>query len=293
MNKYLIFKWGTSLMLFYDLPRFSEDLDFSLLNGFDKVEINNRLNRVINSLWFKIQDYENKKELSIWKKCYYNINWEQFELKLEISNRKFNTPIKYSKEILFVWNTNIEINLLDVSQNFSHKLCAFFDRNRSRDTVDIYYYLRNNSEIDEDILKERLKMNIQETLEYYIKVISDIENRKSYISEIKDLVNNDDILSSWYYLDITKKIIYNTTVNPFSINDLREIYNNIITTKEHLIQLNKSFYIIKKENWFLNYFSKENSIIWIINFSDNLLIYETDNIEELINFINENQLLFI
>lgn len=294
LKEFLVFKWGTSLMLFYGLPRFSEDLDFSLVDWYDKELISLKTNHILKSLWFRIEKYINNKENSVGKKCYYNIDWEEFELKLEISNRTFNTPLRYTSELLNINNRSIPINLLELSQNFAHKICAFFDRNRWRDTVDIYYYLKNDSPIDKDIIYERLWDSIDNILNEYISVISKIENRKRYIWEIDDLINWNEILISGYYLDWSIEKIYNYWMNIslFSNEELDNIYHNILDN-DHLYQLNGIFYVIQNNNWFIKYFENSDSYYWIINFSDNKLLFETSNIDDLINFIKDNQLLFI
>lgn len=292
LSKYLIFKGGTSMMLFYWLRRFSEDLDFSLLPWFDKNEINQRINRIISELWFRVEKYENTKHLSVWKTCYYEIDGVEYELKLEISNREYTTPLRWVIESIIYWNKRVSINLLDISHNFAHKLCAFFDRWRWRDTVDVFHYLQHNSPIESSIIIERLWMTVDEAFESYIATISNIENRKWYIREIASLINNDEILISWYYLDMSINMIMNWWYNVvlFSDDDIVKITDRL--NNVDISQIWKSFYVVKNTNWFSWYF-QEAKYFWIMDFNLSRIIFESDNIFDIQDFIKSNQSLFI
>jgi predicted nucleotidyltransferase component of viral defense system len=80
------FKGGTALMFFYDLPRFSVDLDFNLLNINKEEWVYGRIREIV-SKHGNIHD-EAKKFFGIVSVLDYGVG--ERKLKVEISNRSFN-----------------------------------------------------------------------------------------------------------------------------------------------------------------------------------------------------------
>ncbi|MBS4012781.1 MAG: nucleotidyl transferase AbiEii/AbiGii toxin family protein [Bacteroidetes bacterium] len=176
------FKGGTAQMLFYNLPRFSVDLDFNLL---DKTESDVVFKKVRNilSAYGKIKD-EAQKHYGLLLVLNYGV--DNRNLKLEISNREYNDRYQNLNYL------GIMMKVMHAEDMFAHKLCALTDRKSiaSRDVFDIYYFLKDNIKINGEIIKQRTNMGLSEYIEYCIKTIKQIK-KTSMLQGIGELVDED------------------------------------------------------------------------------------------------------
>jgi len=119
LSNLLGFKGGTALMFFFDLPRFSVDLDFNLID-ISKEEIVYDKVRKILLKYGTIYD-EAKKFYGPIIVLDYGIG--ERKLKVEISNRLFDNHYEV-KNLL-----GINMKVMIRQDMFAHKLCALMDRN--------------------------------------------------------------------------------------------------------------------------------------------------------------------
>lgn len=166
----LAFKGGTAAMLFYDLPRFSVDLDFNLIN----IKNLNKVYKKINDI---LSNYGSIKDKAI---KYYgailvlDYGTEERNLKVEISTRKF--PDSYiTKNYLGIY-----MKILSEEDMFSHKLCALTDRSviANRDIFDCRFFMQKRTAINQDIIESRMAMSYKEYLNYCINKLSKKTNKK-------------------------------------------------------------------------------------------------------------------
>ena len=152
LSQLLAFKGGTSLMMFYNLSRFSTDLDFNLLDASKMEYVYNELHNLL--LKFGTIDDEAMK--------FYGpilvLNYGKGErmLKVEVSNREY--PNHY--EIRSLLGTDIRV--MTLSDMFAHKLCALGERITPRDIYDIWFFLQNRTEINAEIVQLRTGMSVSE-----------------------------------------------------------------------------------------------------------------------------------
>lgn len=154
LSQYLAFKGGTALMFFYDLGRFSVDLDFNLLDKEQQHKVYEKL-LVIAKRYGTIKDMQEK---------YYGpiivLDYGKGEnnLKIEVSNREYDNHYEM-KNLL-----GINIRVLELSDMFAHKLCALLDRKgmTGRDVYDCYFFLTHNVSINKGIVEERMQMPFRE-----------------------------------------------------------------------------------------------------------------------------------
>ena len=152
LSRFLAFKGGTSLMLFHGLTRFSTDLDFNLLDN-SKTEYVYRELRTLLLRFGTIDDEAMK---------YYGpilvLNYGKGErmLKVEVSNREY--PNHY--EIRSLLGTDIRV--MTLPDMFAHKLCALGERITPRDIYDVWFFLQNRTEINEDIVRIRTNKSVSE-----------------------------------------------------------------------------------------------------------------------------------
>lgn len=139
------FKGGTAAMMFYGLPRFSVDLDFDLLNPDLENKILTDLPKVLQKIGI-IQEVTKKKYTLLSILSYQK---GQRLIKIEISRRPVSND-QYEK-MNFLGVPMLVVKQPDM---IASKLSALLTRKKfaSRDVFDIWYFLKNNWEINEDIL---------------------------------------------------------------------------------------------------------------------------------------------
>ena len=148
----LAFKGGTSLMFFHNLGRFSTDLDFNLLVP-DKLDIVYDRVRAILTRFGTVDD-EAKKNYGL--VIVLNYGKGERMLKVEISTREY--PNHY--ETLSLAGTDIRV--MTMPDMFAHKLCAMGERLSPRDIYDVWFFLQNHTEINEEIVRQRTGKSVSE-----------------------------------------------------------------------------------------------------------------------------------
>ena len=152
LSRLLAFKGGTSLMLFHNLTRFSTDLDFNLLNPSQADKVYQRLHQLL--LRFGTIDDEANK--------FYGpllvLNYGKGErmLKVEVSSLEY--PNHY--EVRTLLGTSIRV--MTMPDMFAHKLCALSERITPRDIYDVWFFLQQRTEINEEIVRLRTGKSVAE-----------------------------------------------------------------------------------------------------------------------------------
>ncbi|HBG23501.1 MAG: hypothetical protein A2266_03880 [Bacteroidetes bacterium RIFOXYA12_FULL_40_10] len=151
------FKGGTALMFFYDLPRFSVDLDFNLLDVKKEKEVYEKVRKILLK-YGKIFDEAMKFNGPIMVLDY---GVGERKLKVEISNRQWDNHYEL-KNLL-----GIHMKVMVAPDMFAHKLCALLDRREvtNRDIFDIWFFLQKQTPLNKKIIEVRTEMS----LEGYIK----------------------------------------------------------------------------------------------------------------------------
>ncbi|MBU0489953.1 MAG: nucleotidyl transferase AbiEii/AbiGii toxin family protein [Bacteroidetes bacterium] len=182
LANHLGFKGDTALMLFYDLPRFSVDLDFNLTVKENGDLVYESLRKIVLK-YGRIKD-EAKKHFGsiIVLDCGENTR----NLKIEVSNRMFEDTYEI-KDFL-----GIKMKVMIKPDMFAHKLCALLDRRviANRDIFDCYYFLESRTPINKNIVETRMSTDI---LNYFDQCVSRIEKvpQNRILSGIGDLVDED------------------------------------------------------------------------------------------------------
>jgi predicted nucleotidyltransferase component of viral defense system len=177
----LAFKGGTCLYFFYALPRFSTDLDFSLLSGVEEVVFDPDILRQIFANYVTVREYSDKRFTWFWLG-----NYEKGlqNIKIEVSKRNF--PDQYAlKDFL-----GITVRTLDLATMFAHKLCAVTDRRQmvNRDLYDTWWLLKRLAPIREEIVRERTGKNLSEYLGFLLKYIESNIDKRHIVSGLGELL---------------------------------------------------------------------------------------------------------
>lgn len=181
LANFLGFKGDTALMFFYDLPRFSVDLDFNLIDG--KEDIVYEKVRKILLKYGKIVD-EAKKFYGIILVLDYAFG--ERKLKVEISNHNFDNHYEL-KNLL-----GINMKLLTLQDMFSHKLCALLDRNvvTNRDIFDCWFFMQKQVPINKTIVEGRMNMPLAIYLQKCIEQLESMSD-KGLMNGLGELMDND------------------------------------------------------------------------------------------------------
>lgn len=182
LANYLGFKGGTALMFFYDLPRFSIDLDFNLL-AIEKEDLVFNAIRKILRKYGKIYD-EAVKYFGPLIVLDYDL--DERKLKVEISNRVFND----SYEIKNLLGINVKVMVQE--DMFAHKLCALLDRNgmANRDLFDCWFFMQRQTPVNKQIVESRMEMSLSEYLQTCIEHLEGIGD-KGLLQGMGDLMDNN------------------------------------------------------------------------------------------------------
>lgn len=129
------FKGGTALMFFYDLPRFSVDLDFNLLCG-DK---ENLVYTKIRNIILKYGSIFDEAKKFYGPIVVLDYGFGERKLKIEISNRIFDNHYEVKNFL------GINVKVMTPADMLSHKLCALLDRDTlaNRDIFDSWFLCKS------------------------------------------------------------------------------------------------------------------------------------------------------
>ena len=185
VGPFLGFKGGTAAFLFYDLNRFSVDLDFDLLDATKEDQVFNRVKEILES-------YGTLKEAEMKRfNLFYLLSYEEKvagaqNVKVEINRRDFGSKYGVKSYI------GIPMKVMIKEDMVAHKLCAMYERigKTNRDIFDVYFFLKDNWPVNKQIVEKKSGRSSLET-----KKRSDIGIGK-YV--LKDSDKNIFVCSSVY-----------------------------------------------------------------------------------------------
>lgn len=164
------FKGGTAAYLFYNLPRFSVDLDFDLLDESKKDLILNKLKIILSERGEILEAREKRYTLFFLLRYQFGTR----NLKVEISKRK---PVKKYSPKSFM---GISILVGEKEGALSGKLSAFLTRKvfAARDAFDLWFFLQNNWQIDAADLKDQIGLTPKEAWQKALEKTQKISKRQ-------------------------------------------------------------------------------------------------------------------
>lgn len=176
------FKGGTALMFFYDLPRFSVDLDFNLLDPAKEKTAYEKVRKILLK-YGKIFD-EAMKFYGPIIVLDYGIG--ERKLKVEISNRQWNNHYEI-KNLL-----GINMRVMVTPDMFAHKLCALLDRSEvtNRDIFDCWFFMQKQTSINKEIVETRMEMPLPSYIQKCIDHLESMSDR-GMLNGLGELMNED------------------------------------------------------------------------------------------------------
>ena len=163
------FKGGTALMFFYQLPRFSVDLDFNLLDISKQEEAFSRVRDILLK-YGKIHDEAIKFYGPLLVLDY---GAGERKLKVEISNRQYDNHYEWRNLL------GLDIHVMTEFDMFAHKLCALLDRTETtnRDIFDCWFFLNRRTPINRQIVEKRMETSLENYLQSCIESLQQMPNR--------------------------------------------------------------------------------------------------------------------
>ena len=176
------FKGGTALMFFYDLPRFSIDLDFNLFDPAKEKMVYEKVRKILLK-YGRIFDEAMKLYGPI---IVLDYGVGERKLKVEIFNRQWDNHYEM-KNLL-----GINMQVMVAPDMFAHKLCALLDRREvtNRDIFDSWFFMQKQTSINKEIVEIRMGMPLAD---YIQKCIDHLEsmNVRSILNGLGELMDED------------------------------------------------------------------------------------------------------
>jgi len=142
----IAFKGGTALKLFYDLPRYSEDVDYDSLPGVSARELMKSLRELFKKRRWEITD-EAVKYFTVLLELRFAGPERHFRVKIEISTREKEL------ETTILSFRGVPILTLEPSFLMTEKLLTFVDRQAGRDIFDAWFILQHEFPLKESLIR--------------------------------------------------------------------------------------------------------------------------------------------
>lgn len=144
-GSHLAFKGGTALKLFYDLPRYSEDIDYDFLGKISPQQMLDILKLLAAKRKWEVTD-DAVKYNTILLELRFAGPERNFRVKIEISTRE-----KDLKTTILSLR-GVPVLTLEPSFLMTEKLITYVKRKAGRDIFDAWFILNNSYPLDETLL---------------------------------------------------------------------------------------------------------------------------------------------
>ena len=176
------FKGGTACFLFYDLPRFSVDLDFDVLEPSKEDIVFEKVRNLLGS-YGRLQDAHKKRHT-----LFFVLSYEKGErtIKVEISRRDFGSAYEIKNYL------GISMLVMRKEDIFAHKLVALLERKQTanRDLYDVWFFLKSRWEINKRIVEQRTQMAFKAYLKKCVALVEKIDANR-ILAGLGDPLDND------------------------------------------------------------------------------------------------------
>jgi len=198
------FKGGTCAYFFYNLPRFSADLDFDLL----KLEDGQTQKLIFETVRSILEKYGDIKDSYIKRYTIFfllSYGGADHNIKLEINIRPLVPDIKVYYELKEYIGISMLVGKKDYL--FAGKLAALTTRRGTamRDIYDVWYFAKNNWDINVEILKARTGKNVKEYLADCIGIIEQVKDNE-ILQGLGELIGEKE--KAWVKNNLRKETVF-------------------------------------------------------------------------------------
>jgi len=191
------FKGGTATYLFYNLQRFSVDLDFNLLDSETKKFVFEEMKKILK----KYGDLKEAQEKRF--TLFFLLSYEPKaqNIKVEISKKEFPNSYEIKNYL------GISMLVMKKEDMLSHKLVALLERKNiaNRDLFDIYFFLKNNWDFNKELIKLRTGLNYKDYLKKCIEVVKKV-NEKYILQGLGEIL--DEKQKVWVKKNLKKELLF-------------------------------------------------------------------------------------
>lgn len=165
------FKGGTAAILFYDLPRFSVDLDFDLLDSGKEDYVFERV-KVILENYGKLKQVRKKRFNLFYVLSYDEKDINAQNVKVEINRREFGSQYDVKSFL------GISMQIMIREDMAAHKLCAMYERigKTNRDIFDVQFFLAHDWPVNKKIVETRMDMTYKDFLKKAIDAMEKLND---------------------------------------------------------------------------------------------------------------------
>jgi len=167
---FLGFKGGTATLMFYNLDRFSVDIDLDLLDESKEDEVFTEITEIVKKYGTLKESYKKRFNL------FFLISYESksHNIKIEINRRSFDS--KYELKTYL----GVSMLVMVPEDLFAHKLITMHERigKTSRDIYDVWFYLSNRFPINRKIVEKRSNMPFNKLLNKCILQLGKLNNNQ-------------------------------------------------------------------------------------------------------------------
>ena len=197
ISSILGFKGGTVCHLFYALSRFSVDLDFDLLDSKKEKTVFRKMEEILQKFG-EIKEKSNKYNTIFFIISY---NKEAQNIKIEISKRNFGSSYEIRNYL------GISMLVMKKEDIFANKLVTLLERKKAanRDLFDIWFFLKNNWEVNEEIIERRTKMKFEEYMKKCIEFLEKV-NEKYVLAGMGELL--DKKTKTWAKKNLKEDLLF-------------------------------------------------------------------------------------
>lgn len=191
------FKGGTAAHFFYDLGRFSVDLDFDLLDETKENYVFEKIEKILKGFGTIKEKYKKRHTL------FFILSYDDKSqnIKVEISRRSFGSRYELKNYL------GISMLVMVREDMFAHKLVAMLERGKiaNRDVFDVWFFLKNNWPVNKETVEKRTGMDFQRYLKKCIEFVESLSDR-SILAGMGELLNTKQ--KSWAKAHLRKDVSF-------------------------------------------------------------------------------------
>ncbi|OGI76570.1 hypothetical protein A3C57_03190 [Candidatus Nomurabacteria bacterium RIFCSPHIGHO2_02_FULL_33_12] len=204
LSTILGFKGGTCAFIFYNLSRFSVDLDFDLFTQDEEI-----YKQVLEKIKIIAEKYGEVKDSAIKRYTIFTLlsyGKGEHTIKIEINTRSGASNIRDFYELRE--HLGIPMMIQKKDYMFAKKLSALVSRTdiAMRDVYDIWYFANNNWDIDSDIIETVTGKNAIEYLGDCTRLIEGIKDNEILQGLAELLYTEKDKM--WAKTNLRKEVIF-------------------------------------------------------------------------------------
>lgn len=191
------FKGGTAAALFYNLPRFSVDLDFDLLNGAKADYVFKKVEDIVKN--YGIIKRKTRKRYTLFLLLSYS--HKATNIKVEINTRNSGSRFELKNYL------GISMLVMVLEDMIAHKLVAMTERlgKINRDIFDVWYFLKQPWDINIKIVENRTGLSFSEFLQKAINALEKFDDT-AILAGMGELLDNKQ--KSWVKANLKSSAIF-------------------------------------------------------------------------------------